>query len=335
MRNRLLADWPWAKLGYTACVLARILGVILLGLLAGSVSAQPPRRVRFAYELQDGTNTCPDETKLRAGVIARLGYDAFDASADETLKVGLQRSGRELEALITITDGQGQLRAERRLVSRQGDCVELAASVELAVSIAIDPFRVAAQPQPVAEPAPPAPASPEPAPVPPSAPAPTPLVGQIKAGAVLGQGSSPARTLGFVLGGGARRGRWSLGLEARFDLPRSHELPVGEIRSYALMGSLAPCVHVHGLAACALFTAGGLRAQGRGLASPQQVTRSTVAAGARLGYALPLSRRFSLLFHGDATTPLHIAELQVDHVAVWTTPRLALALGIDLGLDFP
>lgn len=306
--------------------------MILLGLLAESVSAQAPRRVRFAFELQDGNDTCPDEAKLRAGVTARLGYDAFDASADETLKVGLQRSGRELEALITITDGQGQLRAERRLVSRQGDCVELAASVELAVSIAIDPFRVAAQPPPAAEPAP-VPATP--APVAPSAPAPPPLLGQIKAGAVLGQGSAPARTLGFVLGGGARRGRWSLGLEARFDVPRSHELPVGEIRSYALMGSLAPCVHVHGLAACALFTAGALYAQGRGLASPQQVTRSTLAAGARLAYALPLSRRFSLLFHGDATTPLHIAELQVDHVAVWTTPRLALALGIDLALDFP
>jgi hypothetical protein len=314
-------------------VLARILGAILFSLLASSASSQPPRRVRFAYDLQDSIATCPDEAKLRAGVNARLGYDAFDTAAAEELKVTLQRSGRELQAIITITDGQGQLRAERRLVSRQGDCTELASSVELAVSIAIDPFRVAPQPEPVVEPAPAPP--PEPLPVAPSTRAPQPFLGMVKAGALLGQGATPERTLGFVLGGSVRRGLWSLGLEGRADLARSHGLPVGDISAYVVTGSLVPCVHFYGAAACALFSAGALHAQGRGLNDAQQITRSYVAMGARLAYALPLSRRISLLFHGDVTTPLASTELQVDHESVWTTPHVAAALGIGLGINFP
>jgi hypothetical protein len=318
-------------LGYTRRVLARTLGAILLSLLASSAPPQNPRRVRFAYDAQDGPATCPDQARLRAGVTARLGYDAFDAGAAEELKVTLHRSGRELEAVITLTDGQGALRAERRLVSRQGDCAELASSVELAVSIAIDPFRMAELPEPVVAPVP---AIPEPPALVANAPAP-PISGQIKAGALVAQGWEPARSLGFVLGGSVRRGRWSLGLEARADLPRSRDQGVGQVRSYSLLGSLVPCFHFHGAAACALLTAGELRAQGRGLVDAQQVTRPSVAMGARLAYALPLSPRFSLLLHADVATPLTTTELQVDHVGVWTTPRLAAALGIDLGCTFP
>jgi hypothetical protein len=313
-------------------VLARILGAFLISLLASSASAQPPRLVRFSYALDDGVELCPDEAKLRAGVTARLGYDPFSATAEEGLQVGLHRSGRELEARITMSDGQGQVRAERRLVSRQGDCTELASSVELAVSIAIDPFRVSAPPEPA--PAPPMPPAPAPV-VPPPPPAPSPLSGQAKAGAVVGQGTAPTRTLGFVLGGAARRGRWSLGLDAQANLPRNDSLREGTIRSYSLTGSLVPCVHIHDAAACALFTAGSLHAEGRDLTAARKITRLAVALGARLAYALPLFGRWSLLFHADVTTPMTYIELQVDHQNVWTTPPLAAALGIDLTINFP
>jgi hypothetical protein len=313
-------------------VLARTLGALLISLLASSASAQPPRLVRFSYELEEGAESCPDGARLRAGVMARLGYDPFAATAEEELKVGVHRSGRELEARITMSDGQGQVRAERRLVSRQGDCTELASSVELAVSIAIDPFRVTAPPE--TAPAPPAPAPPAPV-APPLSPAPAPLAGQIKAGALVGQGTAPTRTLGFVLGGSARRGRWSLGLDVQANLPRDKPLREGEITSYSLAGSLVPCVHIHDAAACALLTAGALHAEGRGLVAPRRITRPTVAMGARLAYALPLFGRWSLLFHADVTTPMTYIELQVDHQNVWTTPSLAAALGIDLGINFP
>ncbi len=126
-----------------------------------------------------------------------------------------------------------------------------------------------------------------------------------------------------------------MGLEARADLPRDRGLPVGAIRTYSLLGTLVPCVHWRGAAGCALVTAGALHAQGRGLVDAQRITRAYVAMGARLAYALPLSRRFSLLFHGDVTTPLIRTELDVDDLGVWTTPPVAVALGIDLGFNFP
>lgn len=312
-------------------MLVRILGVFLFSLTSSTSTPIPPR-VRLAYEIPDRLESCPDGAALRAGVTGRLGYDPFDATADEELKVRLQRSGRELEALITIADERGQVRAERRLVSRQGDCAELASSVELAVSIAIDPFHVAAQPEPEAAPVPPAPA---PAPDLPSPHAPAETSGQLQVGALVGQGTAPARTLGFTLGGNVRRGRWSLGLEARADLPRDHGLVVGAIRTSSWTGSLVPCAHFGEAAACVLFTAGALHAQGRGLTDARHITRSYVAAGARLVYALPLSRRLSVLLHVDVTTPLATTELQVDHVGKWTTPAVAAALGIALGMSFP
>ncbi len=320
--------------------MASILGVVLFS-LAGSPSTPIPPRVRFVYETPDRLESCPDGAALRAGVRGRLGYDPFDATADEELKVRLQRSGRELEALITIADDRGQVRAERRLVSRQGDCAELASSVELAVSIAIDPFHGAAQPEPEAvrpEPeAAPVPSAPAPAPAPemPSTPASAETSGQLLVGALVGQGTAPAPTLGFTLGGSVRRGRWSLGLQARADLPGDHDLVVGSIRTTSWTGSLVPCAHFHEAAACVVFTAGALRAQGRGLAEARHITRPYVAAGARLAYALPLSRRLSLLLHADVTTPLAITELQVDYVGKWTTPPVAAALGIALGMSFP
>ena len=306
------------------------LGTILLSLLANAVPTPDLRRIRFAYEPPENSETCPDDARLRAGVVERLGYDAFDTAAEEELKVSLHRTGRELEARIVITDRQGRVRAERRLFSRQGDCAELASSVELAVSIAIDPFRVAEPP----ERAVPAPPKIEPNPTVSTVPAPR-ILGQIKAGVLVDQGTAPARTLGFVLGGNARCGRWSLGLEARADLPRNRGLPVGAIRTASLLGSIIPCVHWYNASVCALIAVGAMHAQGRGLVDARRITRPAVAMGARLSYALPLSRRFSLLFHGDVTTPIVITELDVDHKNVWTTPPVAAALGIDLGWNFP
>ena len=132
------------RLGYTPAVQPRALFqchavAILLG--AGVPAyAEVPRQVQLDYERQDGAAACPDATTIRAGVAARLGYEPFAEQAEDHLRATIRQSGHTLEALIEMRDSQGHLKAERRLFSRQRDCSELASSVELAISIAIDPM---------------------------------------------------------------------------------------------------------------------------------------------------------------------------------------------------
>jgi hypothetical protein len=323
--------------------------------LASSAFAQAPRQVRFEYERQDGATACPDLATVQAGVAARLGYEPFDDHADDLLRATIHQSGHGLEARIQMIDANGSLKAERKLVSHQRDCAELASSVELAVSIAIDPFRLApslpgqesggnvlGQPKPQVasqgqEHDPPRPAvrsTIEPA----SASKPRrPISGRVEAGIVGGIGAAPSRTIGVAAGGGIRDGDLSFGIEGRADLPASASLRVGEASASTslLVASLVPCLHFRMVAACALATAGALRAAGHHLVDSRQVTLPYLALGARLAVEIPVTTRLSLGIHGDLTTPLTETELQVDGASVWTSPILSVALGIGVAATFP
>jgi hypothetical protein len=318
---------------------------------ASSASAQPLRQVRFEYARQDGAGACPDLATIQAGVAARLGYEPFSDRANNVVRATIQPSGHGLEAYIEMTDAKGSPKAERRLVSHQRDCAELASSVELAVSIAIDPFRLAASlPKQEASAVPPAESqdesqialSEESQPAVRSANEPAsagsarrPLLGRVEAGIVGGIGAAPSHTLGATAGASLRGGNLSLGLEGRADLPASTSLRVGEASTALLVASLLPCVHLRMVATCALVTAGALRAAGRGLVDARQVTLPYAALGARLAVAIPFTARLSLALHGDLSAPITKTELQVDGAAVWAAPMLSVALGLGVAATFP
>ena len=117
-------------------------------------------------------------------------------------------------------------------------------------------------------------------------------------------------------------------MEGRADLPAKTSLQVGAARTSLLVGSLVPCFHFRSLGACALGTAGALRAAGRGLVDSKQVTVPYVALGARVSFAWPVTARLALALHGDLTTPLTQTELTVDNVDIWTSPAVSFALGL-------
>lgn len=317
---------------------------------ASSAWAQVPRQVRLEYARQDGAGACPDGATIQAGVAARLGYEPFNDRADDCVRAIIQPSGHGLEARIELTDAKGSPKAERRLVSRQRDCAELASAVELAISIAIDPFRLGPSPagqgvgaralEVADEAAPGASANASQAaqvssrePVVVSRP--RPLVSQLGAEGVGGLGTAPSRTLGVAAGVGLRGGDLSLGLEGRADLPASTSLRVGEASAALLVASLVPCVHLGKVATCALVAAGTLRAAGHGLVESRTVTLPYAAVGARVALAIPLTGRLSLALHGDVTAPLTQSKLQVDGTAVWTSPILSAALGLGVAANFP
>jgi hypothetical protein len=321
----------------------------------GLVAAAEPSGatyVRFAYERGEGLAACPDQAAIQLGVAARLGYDPFRADAAEHLRASIVRGASALEARIEVIDSQGKRTAERRLSSRQRDCAELASSVELAISIAIDPLgqgrvRAAIAPAPA-----PAPDRPIPATEPGSqverrdepmrAADPTSNDGPARShatrlvlAAVGALGAAPSPNVGILAGAGVGQGWWSFALEARADWPASRSLRTGEASSALYHGTLLPCVHHRAFFGCALASAGVRRVAGHGLVGARTATDAYAALGGRLGADIPLSGRFALALHGDVTAPLGRMHVLVDEETVWTSPALAFALGLGVAAIFP
>jgi len=192
--------------------------------VSGVASATPARHVRFEYARQEGAgaSACPELPAIEAGVAARLGYEPFDDRASDLVRATIRTAAHGLEARIELVDGEGVVKAERRLVSHQRDCTELASSVELAVSIAIDPLGAGAAEPPanvlsdVAEP----PSTAAPVPEPPALasavsttqPRP-PLATRVEGGLVGTLDRAPSYSLGARVGGAlscpARARAWS------------------------------------------------------------------------------------------------------------------------------
>jgi hypothetical protein len=328
---------------------ACLLLVIPVG-LASAAEAPGPTFVRFAYERGEAVGACPDQAAIQLGVAARLGYDPFRPDATFRLRASIERGAGALEARIEMIDGQGRLTAERRLQSRQRDCAELASSVELAISIAIDPLgqgrargvaamAPARSPESSVAPAesqapPPVESAHAASPAQDAATAP-PLVSRFVLAAVGALRVAPSPNLGVVAGASVGRRWWSLALEARADWPASTSLRAGEVSSAIYVGTLVPCVHHGVVAVCALASAGAQRVAGNGLVQARSAIDAYAAVGGRLGADLPLSGHFALTLHGDVSAPLTPMHLQVDGGTVWTSPALAVALGLGLAAIFP
>jgi hypothetical protein len=301
-----------------------------------TVRAEPSTRVRFDYQQGEGGRVCPDASALQVGVAARLGYDPFDDTSSERLRVSIRPAGSGLEARIEMLDRDGQLKAERRLVSRHRDCKELASSVELAISIAIDPSGSGARgasPAPATAPAEesrlPQPAEPLPA------ARSTPLRGDVSAMVVGGFRSAPSPSLGISLGAALHGEFLSLGIEARADVPSSKSLQVGEVASVLYTASLVPCLRATYLGFCALATAGVLHGSSEGLVDARRVSFFYAAVGARIALAYPLGPRWGLGLYGDAVSPLTETNLAVDNQVVWSSPTLAFALSLGVTAKIP
>lgn len=301
--------------------------------------AEPSKRVRLDYQRAESGTACPDASALQVGVAVRLGYDPFDDKSNERLRVSIRPVPSGLEARIEMLDPNGQLKAERRLVSRHRDCKELASSVELAISIAIDPSGSGAQTSAsstaiaAAEPSPPV-RFVAPPPPPPAVPS-RPLKGDVSAMLVGGFGSAPSSSLGFSVGAALHGELLSLGLEARADVPSSKSLHQGSISSSLYTATFAPCLRATYLGFCALASAGMLHGFSDGLADSRRVSFFYAAVGARVALAYPLGGRFGLSLYGDAVSPLTETNLAVDNQVVWSSPTLAFALSLGVTAKIP
>ncbi|MBI5481038.1 MAG: sigma-70 family RNA polymerase sigma factor [Deltaproteobacteria bacterium] len=141
MREASLAGRPVSgRVGARAVALT----AVLLG--AAPASADPVASVRLEFTRAEGAETCPDEIDLRRGVVARLGRDPFTAAGPRVIRVTISRGAAGLSGRVVALNAEGRIAGERVIASRRLDCGELAASLALALAIAIDPLAAARNP---------------------------------------------------------------------------------------------------------------------------------------------------------------------------------------------
>ena len=291
---------------------------------------------RLVYVREPSAERCPDEPALRAAVIARLGYDPFTADSPSTLFATVTRDSVTYRATVKLVDATGQ-RGARELDHVQ--CAELVDTMALTISIAIDPESLGAP-----APAPPTAPAPAPAPAPPPAPAegrspaasassasPHPFV-SITPTLSLGAAPSPAVGLTASLGLDARP--FIVALEVRGDLPASRETARGTVSTSFLAGTVAPCVIRSVFLGCALFSAGRIVAEARGITSPRTDSAAHLLGGARVGIALPVTSSLDLRATGDLLFSLTPQVLRIDGADAYEIPRASVQLGIGAALHF-
>ena len=327
----------------------------MLGLISATALATPISRLTYAKG--SGADACPGPMQLRMAVIARLGYDPFSATANQTVIANIVRDGETLRAKIDLVNAEGSSQGVRELTSSLDRCSELIRAMALSISIAIDPEAVLSHQE-----APSAAAGAiDESPVAPThgteltgERAPTPQMEPEKAhqgrtlryftglGVHATLGQAPAIGYGGDLFIGGRTRRFSLALEGRIDAPQMDQLTGpfsgAKIEAMFLLASLVPCLHWGPMAACGVASTGFIRARSEGVRHPAQDHAQYSTVGARLGLDLPVSDAWSLMLHADAQAPIPKQTIKINENGqdndAWQSSSLAGLVGAAVAVHY-
>jgi hypothetical protein len=124
----------------------------------------------------------------------------------------------------------------------------------------------------------------------------------------------------------------SIELAAEASLPTTTRRSDGAgIVQQHLLASAAACGKLTRWKACLVANAGEVRMRGEDIDRPTSAVMPLVQAGARLGVVQPLRDGFFVDAHGDGLVNVFRWTGELDYLPVWTAPRFAAVLGIDLG----
>lgn len=308
-------------------------------------ASAPRATAHLTYERAPGAESCIEEGELRARVADRLGHDPFVAASTTAIEVRVAREdGKWLAQLTAEKDGRPA--GARALSSDASRCDDLAETLALTLSVLLDPHGPLADATPREAPPvrstkraddpffePPAPATKEVAPPAPPAPRVVPFgaVGTSVLFAV-----APAPSAGLFAQLGARHRDASLAVEGMVALPSSDPDARGPGARVSLTtASLLPCYALSVFETCAVGRVGALHAEGVGVSVPRSASTLYVAAGLRVGAALPLTRALAIAAFAEGAAPLSRTTLVLNDRDAWTTPALAAALGLAVRVRVP
>lgn len=138
----------------------------------------------------------------------------------------------------------------------------------------------------------------------------------VGAGGLVTFGSAPAVAVGVRGSAELATGRWSLGVEGRYDLPSSgHTTQGANVRTSLAGGSFVPCVRARALWACAVVLAAHLSAEGaEGAMPPVSDSGFFLGVGGRLVMHAALPADFALRVGGELLAhPIAIELSSGDH----------------------
>lgn len=318
---------------------------------AGSARAFPSSRL--VYARGPGAESCPERDVLSRAVAARLGYDPFLPSSDKTIVARIVRENENLKGQVELIDERGLELGLREFSAAPEQCDELVKTMALSISIAIDPHSAETYSQaPPDEPPTPTPEeneSVEPiAPVTPKAPTPLRREAPVRKVAPArehgfdwssGVGlngtfdAAPRANLGALALARVARPTWSLGVQARVDLPMTQPRANERFRLFELELTALPCLRVRALFVCESTAVVWLQANGT-REGAQGGSAALFALGAVIGGELGLSQAFGLLAELELSLRPWPTRFLADGQQLWKTPILREGAALAAVLHF-
>jgi hypothetical protein len=141
--------------------------------------------------------------------------------------------------------------------------------------------------------------------------------------------TGPAVAVGVHVSGEVATGRWSLGLEGRYDLPASARTTQGgTARTTLLGGAFVPCIRAKGTWACGVVMASRVASDASELGSPNVHDSALfLGIGARLAMHLSLPLNFALRIGGEVLAHPVAYELVVNGHRVFRSSVVSTTLG--------
>ena len=340
------------------------LGAVCFGALGSAEAEARPSTLTINLEY-DAVPGCPDAAEFKAVVIARLSRDPFSDGAPDHVLARITARTHALDGRLEWRDVNERWAGEQTFPVVTTDCVHLTRVMAFALSVQIqllENTRARTEPD-LAEAAGDAPATaprddrsfdrlastpPAAAPAPKETPALPVVVSPppsprdrsgpelaLGAGPSVGVGmSSRPLLLGRVFGGLA----WPhVSIELAAEVGQAATIRradgAGFLQQQLLLG-LAGCTILTRWRVCLVAKAGAVRMAGEDVDISTSATVPVVEAGARVGAVQRLGQRVFMSAHLDGLTVLSRWTATLDHVPVWTAPRFAGALGLDVGVRF-
>jgi hypothetical protein len=304
---------------------------------------------------------CADENDFKAIVVGRLGYEAFRADAQDRVLVDIVSRGKAFEGHIERRNAEGRWAGDRTFPSRSDDCGQLGRAMAFALALQIQLSAKASASPASSQTAGPTetastlgtPASPIPAPLAstrtplvPEAPlaltnepaasnrAPRPTL-NIGGGGLLGLGlSSSAVPLGRVFGSLAwQHSSFEVAAEVAWPTTTRREDGAGFSQQLLLISG-AGCAQFQRWSTCLLAKAGEIRILGKDIDKPKVLSGPIVETGLRLALVQPLGRHLYVAARAEGLINVTRWRVTLDQNLVWTSPRFATTVGLDIGVRF-
>ncbi len=321
---------------------------LVAAILLATTPAYAMPTAKLVYVRSPGAETCPDEDALRSEVESRLGYKPFRVVADNTLFAEVRRGAAGFVADVKLIGADGVTRGVRHLESHSADCGDIARTMALSMSIALDPLSLTRplgtpppdEPKelvlvdPIEQPPPPAP---QPQPPPPRQPTPRarwePSLG-LGGGASVGMSPEVAPQLSVFAALRYRFASAEAGFLAQLPSPSSTSQG-GKVSTRLLVAPVGVCAHASLASLCAMSLLGEAHGESVGITSPRSQSLFFAALGPRAGIFLPFGSGVFVRATADLYFPVTPFSLSINGQTVWASNAVMGLFSAYVGYTFP